>query len=149
MKRRKNIFLFLWLTWFIGCGPPVDPKITTWDVRELILFKNLTVDEFRSLPVGDLLKKDKVIITDSRLRTLFQRAKFSTKTPISKGKIESVVRLNSGQYKKLWISHYGSFFGVIDQKRKGFFYFKGDDAKVWDEVIFEVYDAEHKDTHQD
>ena len=138
MKSGFLIFILI-INLIAGCSSPVTPAMNTWKVEELILFNQLSDSEFRGVSVEDLLKNEPnpKIIKDLRLQTLFQRAKFSTDMPISKGEIYAAVKLSDGTYKPLWISVYGSFFGVIGQKRRGFFRFeKDEDHKIWNELVF-------------
>lgn len=134
---RPSILPILILLAFVsGCGSPVEPSMSTWNVKKMYLIKQITHDELNNLSAEELLKKDKVSINDSRLETLFQRAEFRGDFPVMKGEVYAVIGLSDGSYKKLWISWYGSFFGVVDQKKKGFFKFKGNDSKVWNELVF-------------
>ena len=122
--------------YLLGCGMTVTPVVQDWQVDEILLFHNLKRADLEALSEKELLSKKYTIVRDPRLEKLFSEAYFKSGVPIMKGQTMALVRLEGGGNERIWISSYGSFFGVIGQSKKGIFRFDGNASSVWNELVF-------------
>ncbi len=133
MRKLSIASLCLYL---LGCGMSVTPVVQDWQVDEILLFHNLNRADLETLSEKELLSKKYTVVKDPRLEKLFSEAYFKSGVPIIKGQTMALVRLEGGDSERIWISSYGSFFGVIGQSKKGIFRFDGNASSVWSELVF-------------
>lgn len=136
MIKIKTLYFIALCVSLVGCGMAVTPVVQDWKVDEILIFHNLKRADLEMMSETELLSNKYTAVKDPRLKNIFSEAYFKSGVPIMKGQTMALVRFAGGGNERIWISSYGSFFGVIGQSKKGIFRFDGNASTIWNELIF-------------